>query len=420
MQLGAGGCMTDTLDSVISYLLKHGFVKSPRNGWFEKQDAKTTIGADLTGSQPRIGVLDSSGDIQETGHGLARIDDYQREVQYIIDSALKAKSKGTGSAYKKKLDDEKTGGIGATPTPAPGAKANPPEPNKPEPPAPPLVEKGLDKDEAKKTEKGKAPAIAEADGQKPRRVKAECVTCKVTFELTFDEAFDMNEKLGGLYCAEHQCNAGANGAEKQRQQSEKKDAKNMGTDIVKRESNIIIPEKELTTDVIRQYICPDATDAEAYNFLMLCKYRNLNPFTKEAYLIKYKGSPATMVVGKDAFYRKAQESGKLKGIESGIIVRDAEGKIIEREGNFIVPNDASGKGGDVLLGGWAKVYRTDQEKPTVAKVALNEYIKIVDSRPQRNWATMPATMISKVAKVQALREAFTIELGGCYETSEME
>ena len=171
-------------------------------------------------------------------------------------------------------------------------------------------------------------------------------------------------------------------------------------------------ENKLTVTKIKQYLCPTATDAEAYNFLQLCVHRDLNPFLKEAYLIKYGSMPATMVVGKDAFTKKAEESGKLDGFEAGIIVKTSEGKIERRIG--VVQYE-----GDVLLGGWAKIYRKDMKYPFVCEVPLSEYMKYKDGKPQSSWGIMPGTMIRKVALVQSLREAFTKELGGCYDAVEM-
>lgn len=184
---------------------------------------------------------------------------------------------------------------------------------------------------------------------------------------------------------------------------------------------LITPEKtnlpdantKLTTKDIIKYICPNASETEAYVFLQLCLARGLNPFTKEAYLIKYGSQPATMVVGKDTFTRKAEESGKCDGFEAGIIVCTQDKKIERRVG--VVQYE-----GDTLIGGWAKVFRKDMTHPFVCEVPLNEYLKRKqDGTPQSNWATMPGTMIRKVALVQVLREAFTKELGGCYDAVEM-
>lgn len=50
----------------------------------------------------------------------------------------------------------------------------------------------------------------------------------------------------------------------------------------------------------------------------------------------------------------------------------------------------------------------------VTSVSLKEY-----NTGKASWLKMPATMIRKVAIVQALREAFPSELGGMYDSSEM-
>lgn len=170
----------------------------------------------------------------------------------------------------------------------------------------------------------------------------------------------------------------------------------------------------VTVQTIIKYICPEATTVEAYNFMQLCLGRGLNPFLKEAYLIKYKkdGVP-TMVVGKDAFTRKAEESGQLDGFKAGIIVQQkGSSELIERVGMMLLDNET-------LVGGWAKVHRKDMEHPFESKVSLNEYEKKGKNGNKTNWDTMPATMIRKVALVYALREAFTSELGGCYDSAEM-
>ena len=180
----------------------------------------------------------------------------------------------------------------------------------------------------------------------------------------------------------------------------------------------VIP--ELDTETIKQYICPDATDQEAFMFLRLCQSRNLNPFIKEAHLIKYnRNSPATMVVGKDAFTRRAEDNPQFDGFEAGIIVvtkLDTGVEIVdeERHGTFLYDNET-------LVGGWAKVYRKDHKYPVTAKVSMKEYQQISNKtgKPNKQWTKMPATMIRKVALVQSLRESFPSDLGGCYDSSEM-
>ena len=170
---------------------------------------------------------------------------------------------------------------------------------------------------------------------------------------------------------------------------------------------------DLSVLTIKKYINDKATDEEAYVFLQLCKARWLNPFLKEAYLIKYDHvSPATMVVGKDAFMKRAELHPEYDGFEAGIIV-ETEGK----EGFVIADNCRVGTfyyDNEILLGGWAKVYRKDHKHPVEITVNMREF-----STGKSSWNKMPATMIRKVALVQALREAFPSELSGMYDQSEM-
>ena len=164
--------------------------------------------------------------------------------------------------------------------------------------------------------------------------------------------------------------------------------------------------KELSIDDIKQYICPAATDQEAFMFLKLCQARQLNPFLNEAYLIKY-GDKATMTVGKEAFMRRAEAHPQFDGYEAGIIIQNADKTLERREGTFILKNE-------VLVGGWAKIYRKDRRQPFVSEVALHEY-----NTGKSLWVSKPATMIRKVAIVQGKREAFPSEFSGMYDSAEM-
>ena len=59
--------------------------------------------------------------------------------------------------------------------------------------------------------------------------------------------------------------------------------------------------QKLTAETIKRYICPDATEQEILYFLELCKAQKLNPFIRDAYLVKYGSQPAQIIVGKDVF-----------------------------------------------------------------------------------------------------------------------
>lgn len=171
---------------------------------------------------------------------------------------------------------------------------------------------------------------------------------------------------------------------------------------------------DLTPEDIINFVCPKANMQEAMMFLKLCQARGINPFIKEAYLVKYKqDEPAQMVVSRDYFARKAEEHPQYDGNESGIIIKNEMGDLERREGTFILPDEK-------LVGGWCKVYRKDRSRPTISEVAFQEYAqKTREGTLNKFWGGKPATMIRKVAFSQGHRDAFPGELSGLYDSAEI-
>lgn len=177
-------------------------------------------------------------------------------------------------------------------------------------------------------------------------------------------------------------------------------------------------EIKLSKKIVQEYIVGSdvpITNQEFKLFTELCKVRKLNPFLREAYLIKYKeGTPAQLVVGKDAILKRAVLNPNYDGMECGIIVQKEDGTIEERQGTFRLGNEQ-------LVGGWARVFRKDWSHPTYSSVSFNEVAQRKnDGQLNSNWSTKSATMLEKVAKVRALRETFVEDLAGMYEAEEMQ
>lgn len=175
---------------------------------------------------------------------------------------------------------------------------------------------------------------------------------------------------------------------------------------------------KLSPSMIKQYLVSgngNVTDQEVMLFLSLCKFQHLNPFLREAYLIKFGNNAATMVVGKDVFTKRARRNPEYLGKKAGIIVQEIEtGKLIEREGTFYIKSE------ERIVGGWCKVYLKGYEAPEYSAVAFDEYAgRKSDGSLNNQWATKPATMIRKVAVVHALREAFPEEYAGMYSAEEV-
>ena len=175
-------------------------------------------------------------------------------------------------------------------------------------------------------------------------------------------------------------------------------------------------EVKLTAFIVKNYLVSGdkdrITDQEVAMFINLCKYAGLNPWLKEAYCIKYGSEPATMVTGKEAFLKRAESMPDYDGMTAGIVVADQNGEIQYRSGSVKLPDEE-------LIGGWAEVYRKDRNHSTRIEVSFDEYAaRKKDGSLNSQWSKKPATMIRKVAIVQALREAFPKGLGGMYAAEE--
>lgn len=164
----------------------------------------------------------------------------------------------------------------------------------------------------------------------------------------------------------------------------------------------------LSYQIVRDFLTKgggNVTDQDLTQFISICKYNQLNPFLNEAYLVKFGTTPAQMIVSKEALMKRADACESYDGIQGGVIVMRKD-ECLELEGSFFLPEDK-------LVGGWAKVYRSDRKYPIIARVSLAEYDK-----KQSTWNEKKSTMIAKVAKVQALREAFPAQLGAMYTQEE--
>ncbi len=146
--------------------------------------------------------------------------------------------------------------------------------------------------------------------------------------------------------------------------------------------------------LITDTVAKGATGDELKLFLYRCRKLDLDPLKQgQIHFVKYGTGPGTIVIGVDGFRRRANKTGKLNGINRGVI-KDKDGK---------------------LTGGWAEVFRKDWEKPVREEVSLSEY-----NTGRAMWAKIPETMIKKIAEVAALRIAFPDELGELHIEEEME
>lgn len=174
---------------------------------------------------------------------------------------------------------------------------------------------------------------------------------------------------------------------------------------------------KLSPSIVRNYLVNGngaVTDQEVTMFLNLCRFQHLNPFLREAYLIKFGNQPATIVTGKEAITKRAMRNERYAGQQAGIVIYHEDGGELEyRNGSLLMK-------GETIVGGWAKVYVKGYSVPIEAVVSFDEYVGTKsDGSINGQWSKKPATMIRKVALVQALREAFPEDLGGMYASEEV-
>lgn len=169
-------------------------------------------------------------------------------------------------------------------------------------------------------------------------------------------------------------------------------------------------EVKLSPQIVMRYIVTggqEADEREVFGFMAKCQARRLNPLAGDAYMTTYNGK-ASVVVSKDYFVRTATQQPGFDGFSAGVVLVDRSGAIAYREGCIV------GSQTERLVGGWAEVYDKTRSHPSRAEVSLAEY-----DQHRALWKTKPATMIRKVALVQALREAYPGAYGGLYDRDEM-
>lgn len=170
----------------------------------------------------------------------------------------------------------------------------------------------------------------------------------------------------------------------------------------------------LSKSAVTKYILTGNTqvpDKDIMSFMAKCKARKLNPFAGDAYMTAYKDQQGristSVIVSKDYFVRTATQQPTFDGIKAGIVAKTQDGELVYREGALLLPDEQ-------IVGGWAEVYDKERSHPMRSEVSFNEY-----NTGKSTWRQKPATMIRKVALVQALRETYPASYGGIYDADEM-
>lgn len=190
---------------------------------------------------------------------------------------------------------------------------------------------------------------------------------------------------------------------------------NMQVEYKSNNNNVV-----LNFDLVRSVLAVgnNINNNEIYAFIKMCEFQRLNPFLKEAHLVKY-GDTAQLIVGIDVFTDRLNENPSCEGWSAGTICQNEKGEIINHDGPFYV----SGK--EKVIGAWFEAHKKGWKKPFLWSVTLAEYYReYYDKKAGRmkalpQWASMPAIMIVKCAIASGARKFSSKDFGGMYAPEEV-
>lgn len=142
---------------------------------------------------------------------------------------------------------------------------------------------------------------------------------------------------------------------------------------------------QVTKETIEEYLFGNnikLSEQQKKLFVAIATRFNLDPFKHEIYAIPY-GNKFNIVIGYEAYIKRAELSGKLNGWNV--------------KTNFDDRNN--------VIGATATIYRKDWAYPLVITIYKEEYKKDTSI-----WRTMPATMCEKIAISRAFKLAFPLDI----------
>jgi phage recombination protein Bet len=158
--------------------------------------------------------------------------------------------------------------------------------------------------------------------------------------------------------------------------------------------------------LVKATVAKTATDEELMMFLRLAQKYDLDPFAHEIWAYRPVANEAMVIAaGHDGFMKTALNRPDFLGISSGTV---RVGDVFEYEPTaYKIHHKHGDKRGDIL-GGWAMLERQGK-RPAIVYVELKEHVKKNrDGQPNKFWAQWPSRMIEKVARMYAIRMAYTI------------
>ncbi len=150
---------------------------------------------------------------------------------------------------------------------------------------------------------------------------------------------------------------------------------------------------EILVQDVKEQLSPNATDAELALFVRFCQSQDLNPFAREAHLVKIRDQPAYTVVDYKVLFRLAHRDPDYERYKAGIVILTDDDNIERRTGSMSLP-------GEQIVGGWCKVWMAGQPDPLEEEVSFAEF-----DTGQAVWNQKPGFMVEKTAITTLFRRA---------------
>lgn len=177
-------------------------------------------------------------------------------------------------------------------------------------------------------------------------------------------------------------------------------------------------------DLIKRTVCPQGIpDHEFALFVEQCKRSGLDPLIKQAFCVKRRQNIGSRESPKwiDKYEFQPAEAGMLARAEEFPDFRGITAAAVHANDTIEIDSGAGhvahrfvpGKERGAVIGAWAKIERQDR-MPLVVWLNVEDY-----RQKSAMWDRLTATMITKCARVAALRVAFPGAFGGLYIREEM-
>jgi len=153
-------------------------------------------------------------------------------------------------------------------------------------------------------------------------------------------------------------------------------------------------------ELLKKTVCKEASNTELELFVHICQRTGLDPFAKQIYAIKRKGT-MTFQTSIDGYRLIAERTKKYSPGKEPTFVYD-KNNILLSATSYVKKQTEDGS--------WHEV---------AATAFYNEYVQAFNGKPTQFWEKMPHSQLAKCAEALALRKAFPGDFSGLYTKEEM-